>query len=126
MDLLEAHAHMQALAGPELVGVLHAGGVLQDALLPNQTAAGVRAVFAPKASGSANLARLTRCAPLGALKLFSSVAAAMGSGGQANYAAANAVLDNLAQSQQSQACLNDATLQALHKPKIKLLLSCLP
>jgi hypothetical protein len=30
--------------------VLHAGGVLQDATLPKQTAAGVRAVYGPKVS----------------------------------------------------------------------------
>jgi KR domain len=36
--------------GPELQGVLHASGVLQDATLPKQTAAGVRAVYGPKVS----------------------------------------------------------------------------
>lgn len=31
--------------------MLHAGGVLADATLPRQTAAGMRAVFGPKARG---------------------------------------------------------------------------
>lgn len=34
--------------GPLLTGVVHAGGVLADAMIPNQTAAAVRSVFAPK------------------------------------------------------------------------------
>lgn len=85
-----------------LAGVLHAGGVLRDATLQKQTLAGLRAVFAPKASGSARLAAApaSTLQPLAAVKLFSSVAAALGSGGQANYAAANAVLDSAAASMQ--------------------------
>lgn len=85
-----------------LAGVLHAGGVLQDATLQNQTLAGLRAVFAPKAAGAAHLATsaAARLQPLAAIKLFSSVAAALGSGGQANYAAANTLLDAAAGSMQ--------------------------
>lgn len=78
-----------------LAGVLHAGGVLRDATLPNQTLAGLRAVAAPKVAGSRHLAVSAGASlqPLAATKLFSSVAAALGSGGQANYAAANAALE---------------------------------
>lgn len=93
-------------AGPRLMplaGVLHAGGVLQDATLQNQTLAGLRAVFAPKAAGSSHLATSTAAAlqPLAAVKLFSSVAAALGSGGQANYASANALLEAAAGTMQA-------------------------
>lgn len=34
--------------GPPLTGVVHAGGVLADAMIPKQTADAVRSVFAPK------------------------------------------------------------------------------
>jgi hypothetical protein len=34
-------------------GLFHAGGVLADALVPNQTAAGVKTVFGPKVSTAA-------------------------------------------------------------------------
>lgn len=93
------------LAGPALAGVLHAGGVLQDATLPKQTKAGIQAVFAAKVAAGAGILDRGRLQPLQAVKLFSSIAAAMGSGGQANYASANAVLDNSAHAAQAQACL---------------------
>ena len=81
-----------------LAGVLHAGGVLADATLPNQSLAGLWTVFAPKAAGTGHLATSAAATlqPLSAVKLFSSVAAALGTGGQANYAAANALLDDAA------------------------------
>lgn len=90
---------------PPLAGVMHAGGVLVDGMLQNQTLAGLRAVLAPKAAGAARLAGGAAAAaaaqPLATIKLFSSVAAALGSGGQANYAAANALLDAAAAGWQS-------------------------
>ncbi len=41
-----------------LTGVVHAGGVLEDASLRNQTAAHVRHVFAPKLSAALGLAQV--------------------------------------------------------------------
>ena len=80
--------------GPPLAAVLHAAGVLADAALPNQTAAGARAAAAPKASALGALRRrLLAAAPVAQSLLFSSVASLLGSAGQANYAAANAALD---------------------------------
>lgn len=81
------------------------GGVLDDALIARQTAAGVRAVFAPKVAGSAALARDLTCTPLsGGAIFFSSAAVLVGSAGQANYAAANAALDALADRMQAAGC----------------------
>ena len=76
----------------ELAGIAHAGGVLRDAVLANQTAAGMRAVMGPKTHGMLLLCRLAAASPLAHLTLFSSIAALLGSAGQANYAAANATL----------------------------------
>ena len=89
---------------PEVAGVLHASGVLQDATIPQQTARGVHTVFASKACGAAAVLGWANLQPLQAIKLFSSIASAMGSGGQANYAAANAVMDAWAHGSQTQAC----------------------
>ena len=79
-----------------LTSVLHAGGALADALLPDQNASGVRTAFSAKASGAAALAVLTAASPLTCLQLFSSLSGTLGNAGQANYAAANGVLDSLA------------------------------
>ena len=80
--------------GRMIDGVMHAGGVLRDAVLPNQTAGGVRDVFAPKVTGLSHIeSSLNGSAPVRMLTLFSSISALLGSGGQSNYASANASLD---------------------------------
>ncbi|WP_211098428.1 SDR family NAD(P)-dependent oxidoreductase [Azospirillum sp. B506] len=92
-----ANALAEALAGrPPLRGVMHAAGVLDDALLADQSAARFAAVAAPKLTGTRHLVDLTRAAALDFLVLFSSVAALLGTPGQANYAAVNAWLDAFA------------------------------
>jgi KR domain len=53
-------------------------------------------VLAPKAAGTRNLLAAAAATPLGCVALFSSIAALLGNAGQANYAAANAVLDGCA------------------------------
>lgn len=80
--------------------VLHAGGVLADALLQNQTAATMRAVAAPKLAGLQRLAAATGRQPLHQLLLFSSIAGELGTAGQGNYAHANAALDATAAAMQ--------------------------
>merc|ERR1712147_368765 len=76
--------------------LFHAGGVLADSALANQTAAAARRVFAPKGEGLRKLAGGQVAAAGGATIVFSSIAALLGSAGQANYCAANSVLDFLA------------------------------
>jgi nucleoside-diphosphate-sugar epimerase len=79
--------------GPPLLAVLHAGGALADATLANQTLRDLRAVGAPKVAALQNLQQLMQLQPLATAVLFSSVAALLGSPGQASYSAANAALD---------------------------------
>lgn len=81
---------------PPLRGVIHAAGVLDDGVIEQQDRARFARVFAPKVQGAWHLHQLTRSLPLDFFVLFSSAAAVLGSGGQSNYAAANAFLDALA------------------------------
>ena len=74
-------------------GLFHAGGALADATLSNQTPSHVRTATAGKLSGASLLQRITAQQPTALALLFSSVAALLGSPGQASYAAANAGLD---------------------------------
>jgi acyl carrier protein len=76
---------------------VHCAAVLDDAALPQQTSERIANVFAPKVIGALLLDKLTRADPLDLFILFSSMASVFGSRGQANYAAANAVLDLLAE-----------------------------
>jgi NADP-dependent 3-hydroxy acid dehydrogenase YdfG len=82
--------------------VLHAGGVLADATLGNQSMAAMRRVAAPKSVGAAGWQLAVQQQPAGSQVFFSSIAALLGSPGQANYAAANAALDAAAQALQAQ------------------------
>jgi acyl carrier protein len=97
-----------AVAGHAVQAVFHASGAVQDASLARQTAAGMRAVHAPKASGWERLASACSSHPLHQSVVFSSIAGTLGSAGQANYAAANAALDARAAAAQQagQRCLS--------------------
>ena len=81
---------------PPLRGVMHAAGVLDDGVILQQTPARFADVLAPKVRGSLLLHQASAALDLDFFVLFSSVAAALGSPGQANYAAANSFLDALA------------------------------
>ncbi|MBB5082715.1 acyl transferase domain-containing protein [Nonomuraea endophytica] len=79
---------------PELAGVVHTAAVLDDATVAGLSATQLDTVLAPKADAAWRLHELAGDRPL---ILFSSVAGVIGTAGQANYAAANAFLDALAE-----------------------------
>ena len=81
---------------PPLGGVIHSVGVLSDAALTNQTWDSFEQVLSPKTVGAWHLHRATIDRDLDLFILFSSRVGVMGNPGQANHAAANAFLDQLA------------------------------
>ena len=85
---------------PPLKGIVHAAGVLDDGLLSQLSWAQFSRVMAPKVQGAWHLHEATQ-ESLDFFVCFSSIAALIGSPGQGNYAAANAVMDALMQHRQS-------------------------
>ncbi len=81
---------------PQLQGIIHAAGVLDDGVLMQQDWQRFETVMAPKVWGSWNLHRHTQHLNLDFFISFSSAASFLGSPGQGNYAAANAFMDGLA------------------------------
>ncbi|WP_455713520.1 type I polyketide synthase [Streptomyces xanthophaeus] len=79
-----------------LRAVIHSAGVLDDGVIESLTPAQVERVMRPKIDAALHLHELTADMDLSAFVLFSSLAALIGSPGQANYAAANSFLDALA------------------------------
>ncbi|MGZ4564966.1 MAG: SDR family NAD(P)-dependent oxidoreductase, partial [Mycobacterium sp.] len=79
-----------------LSGVIHAAGVLDDAVISSLTSERVEAVLRAKVDAAWNLHELTRDLDVSAFVMFSSMAGLAGASGQANYAAANSFLDGLA------------------------------
>lgn len=87
---------------PPLAGVVHLAGVLDDALLPEQSVERFRTTLLPKALGSWHLHRLTRKDELDFFIVYSSISSVLGSPGQSNYATANALLDGLVAERRAQ------------------------
>ncbi|MCP2251335.1 Acyl transferase domain-containing protein [Prauserella aidingensis] len=95
-QMVDLVAELRRELGP-VAGVVHAAGVLDDALLDDLTAERLDAVLAPKLRGAAALQAALTGESLDFLAFFTSVAGVTGNAGQAAYAYANAVLDAVAE-----------------------------
>nr|WP_321361979.1 SDR family NAD(P)-dependent oxidoreductase [uncultured Hyphomonas sp.] len=77
-------------------GVVHGAGVLSDGLVDALDLKSFETVFAPKVTGLETILSYLDTRSLSHIALFSSASAVFGNQGQANYAAANAWLNNVA------------------------------
>lgn len=82
-------------------GIIHAAGVLHDALLDNVNAEEFVHVLSAKVKGAWLLHQASQNQALDFFVLFSSAASVLGSIGQGAYASANAVMDSLAHYRQN-------------------------
>jgi len=79
-----------------LKGVVHAAGVLEDALLRDASRDSLERVLAPKVAGALALDRATAGEDLDWFLALSSISAWLGVAGQAAYGAGNGAMDGLA------------------------------
>ncbi|MEU5778494.1 SDR family NAD(P)-dependent oxidoreductase [Streptomyces venezuelae] len=100
VDVSEPGAVAGLIAGIDpahpLTGVVHAAGVLDNAMIGGQSPESLTRVWAAKAAAADELHQATRELRLGLFVTFSSFASTLGTPGQANYASASAYCDALA------------------------------
>jgi acyl transferase domain-containing protein/D-arabinose 1-dehydrogenase-like Zn-dependent alcohol dehydrogenase len=102
-DREQLSAALRAIpADRPLTAVVHAAGVVDDALVESLTGDRLDAVLGVKVDATVLLDELTRDLDVASFVLFSSVSAALGVPGQAAYGAANAFLDAYAVRRASQ------------------------
>ncbi len=81
----------------EINAVIHGAGVIEDSFLKDKSLESFKKVFETKVLSALTLVNQLRLETLDYLVLFSSVVARTGNAGQADYVAANEVLNQLAQ-----------------------------
>ena len=79
-----------------LDGIIHSAGVLRDSFIVKKTPQQLHEVLSAKVAGTLNLDQASKDIALDCFICFSSLAAAVGNVGQADYAAANAFMDAFA------------------------------
>ena len=92
---LDSNKELQSIE--EVNGIFHLAGMLDDAVVANQTRERLDTVVAPKAAMASllGIARKKRWSPRFVLA-YSSTTSLLGYAGQSNYGAANAILDHMA------------------------------
>ncbi|RLK61274.1 type I polyketide synthase [Actinokineospora cianjurensis] len=97
-DVTDRDALATTIAGHEITAVFHTAGTVDDGVIDTLTPAQFDTVWQGKAAAG----HLDELLPDAHLVLFSSFAGVVGNPGQANYAAANAYLDALAEHRRAQ------------------------
>ena len=94
-DQVEGLIRQIQAEGPQLDGVFHCAGLLDDGILVSMSAEQYQSVTAPKIEGSWVLHQATQTLELSHFVLFSSILSLIGSMGQINYVAGNCFQDAL-------------------------------
>ncbi len=92
----QAYAYIKHTYGT-INSVIHSAGIIHDEFILKKSEAQIKDVFAPKVSGIQYLDEVIGDDDLDSMVIFSSLASALGSMGQADYAAANGYLDAFAE-----------------------------
>eukprot|EP00921_Rhytidocystis_pertsovi_P009458 GHVQ01015209.1.p1 GENE.GHVQ01015209.1~~GHVQ01015209.1.p1 ORF type:complete len:3891 (+),score=563.52 GHVQ01015209.1:853-12525(+) len=102
-DVKKAFQHIMSKGLPQIQGVFHAAGVLQDAVIGEQDDEKIKNVYRPKVEGGWNLHEVAEELSLDmeVFVMFSSISALLGNFCQTTYSAANASLDSLVQYRRS-------------------------